>query len=323
MAAVDQIGQDRGGIEGIVDSILEEYGGVQGMLFLVPSLVLLAGIVFYPMVVNGLVLSFQDFTLNPNAADPFVGLENYQYWLLGSGQALFLFSVKVTVLYELLVVPFDLVVALGAALLMNEKFELPGLGIETRAFWRGLMLAGYASPAIAAGLTWGIMEQAAEYGIVYQAATMFFDVPASGGITGNRPWAFWGVVIAKVWRDFGFMYVVFLAGVQSIPSALYEISKVDGANPIQRFRYITLPHLRTVIVTVVMIRTVFTVGKLAIPLATTQGGPVNYTRVLGLVIFDVAFGEWALGRAAALGMLFAVSIIPLILIWIKTETEDY
>jgi ABC-type sugar transport system permease subunit len=72
-----------------------------------------------------------------------------------------------------------------------------------------------------------------------------------------------------------------------------------------------------------MIRTVFTVGKLAIPLATTQGGPVNYTRVLGLVIYDVGFGEWALGRAAALGMLFAVSIIPLILIWVKTETEDY
>lgn len=321
--SVDQIGRRKEGFGGIVDGVLEEYGSVQGLLFLLPTLVLLAGIVFYPMIQNGLLLSFKNYTLNPSAADPWVGLANYEYWFFGAGQALFLFSIKVTVLYELLVVPFDLVVALGAALLMNERFELPGLGIETRAFWRGLMLAGYASPAIAAGLTWGIMEQAAEYGIVYQFATMFFDIPASGGIVSNKPWAFWGVVIAKVWRDFGFMYIVFLAGVQSIPSALYEISKVDGANPIQRFRYITLPHLRTVIVTVVMIRTVFTVGKLAIPLATTQGGPVNFTRVLGLVIYDVGFGEWALGRAAALGMLFAVSIIPLILIWVKTETEDY
>lgn len=321
--SVDQIGRRREGFGGIVDGVLEEYGSVQGLLFLLPTLVLLAGIVFYPMIQNGLLLSFKDYTLNPAVADPWVGLENYEYWFFGGGQALFLFSIKVTILYELLVVPFDLVVALGAALLMNEKFELPGLGVDTRAFWRGLMLAGYASPAIAAGLTWGIMEQAAEYGIVYQFATTFFDIPASGGITSNTPWAFWGVVVAKVWRDFGFMYIVFLAGVQSIPSALYEISKVDGANPIQRFRYITLPHLRTVIVTVVMIRTVFTVGKLAIPLATTQGGPVNYTRVLGLVIYDVGFGEWALGRAAALGMLFAVSIIPLILIWVKTETEDY
>ncbi|MFB6156443.1 MAG: carbohydrate ABC transporter permease [Haloferacaceae archaeon] len=321
--SVDQIGRRREGFGGIVDNVLEEYGSVQGVLFLLPTLVLLTGIVFYPMIQNGLLLSFKDYTLNPSVADSWIGLANYEYWLLGSGQALFLFSIKVTILYELLVVPFDLVVALGAALLMNEKFELPGLGVETRAFWRGLMLAGYASPAIAAGLTWGLMEQAAEYGIVYQFLNIFFDIPSSGGIVSNTPWAFWGVVIAKVWRDFGFMYIVFLAGVQSIPSALYEISKVDGANPIQRFRYITLPHLRTVIVTVIMIRTVFTVGKLAIPLATTKGGPVNYTRVLGLVIFDSAFGSWALGQAAALGMMFAVSIIPLILLWVKTETEDY
>jgi ABC-type sugar transport system permease subunit len=185
------------------------------------------------------------------------------------------------------------------------------------------MLAGYASPAIAAGLVFGIMEQAATYGIVYQTLNLVFDIPASGGITSNTPWAFWGVVIAKVWRDFGFMYVVFLAGVQSIPKELYEISKVDGAGPVQRFRYITLPHLRTVIVTVVMIRTVFTVGKVAIPWATTQGGPVNYTTFLGVAIFKSAFLNWRMGEAAALGMLFALGIIPLILIWVRTETEDY
>ncbi|WP_227356461.1 carbohydrate ABC transporter permease [Haladaptatus salinisoli] len=298
------------------DRLLEEYGGLQGILFLLPTLILLTGIVFYPMVVNGLLLSFKQFTLDPNTADPWVGLENYEYWLFGAGQSLFLFSIKMTLLYELVVVPFDLVVALAAALVMNES--LPG-----RPIWRGLMLAGYASPAIAAGLTFAIMEQAATYGIVYNTLNIFFDIPASGGITSNTPWAFWGVVIAKVWRDFGFMYVVFLAGVQSIPKELYEIAKVDGAGPAQRFRYITLPHLRTVIVTVVMIRTVFTIGKVAIPWAVTQGGPVNYTTFLGVAIFKSAFVDWSMGEAAALGMLFAVGIIPLILIWVRTETEDY
>jgi ABC-type sugar transport system permease subunit len=302
--------------QSFVDRLLEEYGSLQGMLFLLPTLVLLTAIVFYPMVVNGFLLSFKQFTLNPNAVDPWVGLENYEYWLFGAGQSLFLFSIKMTLLYELVVVPFDLVVALGAALVMNES-------LPARPFWRGLMLAGYASPAIAAGLTFGIMEHAAQYGIIYQFLNIFFDIPASGGITSNTPWAFWGVVIAKVWRDFGFMYVVFLAGVQSIPKELYEIAKVDGAGPAQRFRYITLPHLRTVIVTVVMIRTVFTIGKVAIPWAVTQGGPVNYTTFLGVAIFKEAFLDWSMGQAAALGMLFAVGIIPLILIWVRTETEDY
>jgi ABC-type sugar transport system permease subunit len=316
MAAVDQIGSQREGIGGFIDKILEEYGSVQGVLFLLPSLVLLAGIVFYPMVVNGFILSFKNYTLNPAAVDPWVGLQNYQYWIMGGGTELFLFSIKMTLLYELVVVPFDLVVALGAALLMNES-------LPARPFFRGLMLAGYASPAVAAGLTWGIMAQAQQYGVLYQFLNIFFDIPSSGGIISNTPWAFWGVVIAKVWRDFGFMYVVFLAGVQSIPSELYEIAKVDGAGPVQRFRYITLPHLRTVIVTVVMIRTVFTVGKIEIPWAMTQGGPVNYTSILGLVIYKEGFLNWNLGRAAALGMLFAMAIVPLILLWVKTETEDY
>ncbi|MFB6124016.1 MAG: carbohydrate ABC transporter permease [Haloferacaceae archaeon] len=316
MAAVDQIGSQREGIRGLFDKVIEEYGSVQGVLFLLPTLVLLSGIVFYPMIVNGLFLSFKEYTLNPNAVDPWIGLQNYQYWIAGGGTELFLFSIKMTLLYELVVVPFDLVVALGAALLMNES-------LPARPFWRGLMLAGYASPAVAAGLTWGIMAQAAEYGVLYQFLNLFFDISASGGIISNTPWAFWGVIIAKVWRDFGFMYVVFLAGVQSIPSELYEIAKVDGAGPVQRFRYITLPHLRTVIVTVVMIRTVFTVGKIEIPWAMTQGGPVNYTSILGLVIYKEGFLNWNLGRAAALGMLFAMAIVPLILLWVKTETEDY
>jgi multiple sugar transport system permease protein len=152
---------------------------------------------------------------------------------------------------------------------------------------------------------------------------MFFSVPASGGITSNSPWAFWGVVFAKVWRDFGFMYVVFLAGVQSIPSELYEIAKVDGAGPVRRFRHITLPHLRTIIVTVVMIRTIFTIGKVEIPWAVTKGGPVNYTTFLGVAIFKQGFLNWSLGRAAALGMMFSLAIIPLIVLWVRSETEDY
>ena len=314
MATVtDEIAQRERSITG---RLLEEYGGLQGILFLLPTLVLLAAIVFYPMVVNGFMLSFKQFTLNPDVVDPWVGLQNYEYWLLGNGQSLFLFSLKMTLLYELIVVPFDLVVALAAALVMNES-------LPARPFWRGLMLAGYASPAIAAGLVFGTMEHAATYGIIYNTLDIFFDIPASGGITSNTPWAFWGVVIAKVWRDFGFMYVVFLAGVQSIPTELYEIAKVDGAGPVQRFRFITLPHLRTVIVTVVMIRTVFTVGKVSIPWAVTGGGPVNYTSFLGVAIFKKAFIGWSMGQAAALGMLFAVGIIPLILIWVRTETEDY
>lgn len=312
MATVtDRFDRDRG----FTDRLLEEYGSLQGFLFLLPTLILLSVILFYPMIFNGLLLSFKHFTLNPNDVNPWVGLANYKYWLLGAGQSLLLFSVKMTLLYGLVVIPLDIVMALGAALVMNET-------LPARPLWRGLMLAGYAAPPVVAGVVFAAMEQAAVYGIIYQIGNFFFDIPASGGITSNTPWAFWGVVIAEVWRDFGFMYIVLLAAVQTIPKELYEIATVDGAGPIQRFRHITLPHIRTVLITVVMIRTVFTLGMVDIPWAITKGGPVNFTTFMGVLIFKNAFIQWTMGKAAALGLLFALAVIPLIVLWVRLETGD-
>lgn len=300
---------------GLLDRVLEEYGSLQGVLFLLPSLILLGAIVFLPAIRYALLLSFQEFTVNPNQANNWVGLENYRYWLVGEGADLFRFSLRMSLIYVLVVIPLDLVMALGAALVMNES-------LPARPLWRGLTLAGYASPAAAAGLLFYLMEKAASYGIIYQMFDFFFQMPSSGGLVANTPWAFWGVVVAKVWRDFGFMYIVLLAGLQSIPKSLYEMSKVDGAGPVQRFRYVTLPHLRTVIVTVVMIRTVFTIGGIAIPWAITKGGPADYTSFLGVAVFKISFVNWFLGRGATLGIFMAILTLPLIYLWVRFEAEE-
>lgn len=300
---------------GFVDRLLEEYGSLQGLLFLLPALILLTGIVFIPAVRYALLLSFQEFTVNPDVANKWVGLDNYKYWLFGDGASLLRFSLRMSLLYVLVVVPLDLVMALGAALVMNEN-------LPARPLFRGLTLAGYASPAAAAGLLFYLMEKAASYGIIYQMFDFFFKMPSSGGLIANQPWAFWGVVFAKVWRDFGFMYIVLLAGLQAIPKSLYEMAKVDGAGPVQRFRYVTLPHLRTVVVTVVMIRTVFTVGGIAIPWAITKGGPNDYTTFLGMAVFKISFVQWLLGRGATIGIFMAILTLPLIYLWVRYETEE-
>lgn len=295
-------------------NVIEDQDSRQGILFLLPTLILISVIVFIPAVRYGLLLSFKQYTQDPNAVNPWVGLQNYEYWLVGEGSSLLLFSFKMTLLYELAVVPLGLVVALAAALVMNES-------MPARPLFRGLLLAGFATPPITAGLLFGFMGRAESYGVLYNFVTAFFSI-SGAGLTTNTPWAFWTVVVAKVWRDFGFMYVVFLAGLQSVPSSLYQMAKVDGAGPIQRFRYITLPHLRTVIITVVMIRTVFTIGYMAVPWGVTRGGPINYTSFLPVVVFKQAFVNWALGRAAALGMILMALVLPLLFIWIKLETED-
>ncbi|MFB6281472.1 MAG: carbohydrate ABC transporter permease [Haloferacaceae archaeon] len=317
----EELGSDRGTFA----RILDDYASLQGFLFILPTFTLLSVILFWPMLQDGLFLSFHEYTISLNEPNPWVGLGHYEYWLTGAGSNLLYFSIKQTILYEFVVVPLDLIVALSVALVLNEDF--PG-----RWFWRGFALTGYASPTVLAGLVFAVMSDARSYGVIYQLFVFIFEdllgflginVPDSGGLTSNTPWAFWAIVFAKVWRDFGFMFIIILAGLQSIPSDLYEIAKVDGAGPIQRFRHITLPHLSTVIVTVVMIRTVFTVGKLEIPYAMTRGGPVNYTSFLAMLMFKASSGfRENLGRTAALGVMFVTVLVPLIAMWIKLETED-
>lgn len=308
----EQLGEDRS----LASRLLDEYSSLQGLVFIAPTLAILTGIIFWPMFNDAFLLSFKEYTLSLSEPNPWIGLENYRYWITGNGSELLYFSIKQTILYEFIVVPLDLLVAMAIAIVLNENYP-------ARWFWRGFALTGYASPTVAAGLVFAVMADAASYGVIYHLFNFFFDIPAQGGLTSNSPWAFWVVVFAKVWRDFGFMFIIILAALQSIPDALYEISRVDGAGPFQRFRHITLPHISTAVVTVVMIRTVFTVGKLEIPYAVTRGGPVNQTTVLALLMFRASSGfRENLGRVAALGIMFVLVLVPLIAMWIKLETEE-
>ncbi|MFB6197550.1 MAG: carbohydrate ABC transporter permease, partial [Halobacteriaceae archaeon] len=173
-------------------------------------------------------MSFRAFTLSPNVADPWVGLENYQYWLIGNGASFLAHSTRITLLLVMVILPLDIIFGLGTAMVVSEK-------LPVRSFWRGVMLAGYASPSIAAGLVFDLMQKNAPYGIIYNALNTVFAMPEVGGMASSIPWAFWGLVMATVWRDFGLVYIILLAGLQSVPDELYEISRVDGAGPIQRF----------------------------------------------------------------------------------------
>lgn len=298
-----------------IRAVLRRFPSIQAIGFVLPSLLLLTGIIFVPMVTDGILLSLKEYTLSIETPNTWVGLENYRYWLVGEGSALFQFSVRITLMFELVVMSLSLLIALAVALVMNES-------LPARPLWRGLALASYASPAVAAGLVFMLMSDAAVYGLIYRVLNAVFPIPTSGGLTANSPWAFWVVVIAKVWRDFGFMYLVILAALQSMPESLHEMAKVDGAGPVARFRYVTLPHIRTAVVTVVMIRIVDTLGDMEMVWAITKGGPVNQTSVLSLLLFKKGFQEWSLGKAAALGMLFVVVSVPLIYLWLRLERGD-
>lgn len=295
-------------------NILYRNRSTQGLVYLLPTFALLSVILFVPLVEYGILLSFQEYSPG-TPGTTWVGFEHYEYWLLGDGSSLLLLSIKMTFLYEIAVISLVIVLGLATALVFNQP-------LPARPFLRGLMIAAFATPMAAAAVVWRYLAHPSSYGVISNFLTDLGLTFGGGGIMSNAPWAFWIVVTAKVWRDFGFAYIIFLAGLQSIPNSLFEMAKADGAGPIQRFRFIILPHLRSLVLIVVVIRTVPTIANVVLPLGLTGGGPVNYTTFVGLLLFSTGFIKWELARAAALGMMLLAVLIPLIFLWVRLETEE-
>jgi ABC-type sugar transport system permease subunit len=123
------------------------------------------------------------------------------------------------------------------------------------------------------------------------------------------------VIGVNVWRGFPFFGISFLAGMKAIPGELYEAAAVDGATVLQRFRYVTLPGLRNIVMIVVLLSTIWTFNDFAIIYILTKGGPGGATQVLPVLTYEIAFGAQRLGEAiaVALYMLPALAFVIIVL----------
>ena len=110
------------------------------------------------------------------------------------------------------------------------------------------------------------------------------------------------VIFVNVWRGFPFFGISFLAGMKAIPGELYEAAAVDGANALQRFRHVTLPGLRNIMIIVMLLSTIWTFNDFAIVYILTKGGPGGATQVLPVFTYEMAFGAQRLGEAIAVAL---------------------
>ena len=206
------------------------------LLLLAPSLLLLGGLVAWPMVSN-IEISFLRLPLNPNIESTFVGVSNYVRILSDPG---FWHSLWMTVWYTALVVAGSTVLGLAVAMFFNREFRL-------RKTARSLVILSYVTPSISLVFAWKYMFNNG-YGIVnylgvdllhlYEQAPLWFDNPGSSFVL---------VVLFAIWRYFPYAFISFLAILQTIDKSLYEAAEMDGANAWQRFRIVTLPAIMPVL----------------------------------------------------------------------------
>ncbi|MGI8642547.1 MAG: carbohydrate ABC transporter permease [Thermomicrobiales bacterium] len=282
-----------------------------GYLLVLPAVLLLLGLVAYPFV-YAIYISFTSRVVG----DPgeWVGFRNFRYLLQWSS---FNRAISNTVLLVIVSDIAKLSIGLGLALLLNEN-------IRGRGAFRALVLLPWAMPGFVAFLTWKLLLLPIGGGInlaLDQTGFMTFAETtglAENGIInwlGQRSTALPAVIIATVWRGFPFWCISFLAALQSVPNELYEAAKIDGASTWQRFRDVTIPGIRHVVLIVTLLSSIWTANSFENIWLMTQGGPSDATMVFPVLAY---FGMQSqrLGEAAAV----SVALVPALLILVFVVT---
>ncbi len=282
--------------------------GLSGYFFFLPALILLSLFLLYPMAM-AFYYSFTDFYLLTPGNKGFIGLENFQYAFADSE---FRLAFKNTLYFVVLVVPLQTAVGLGLALLINKKLPLT-------TFFRTAYFSPVVMSLVVVSILWTFLYNPNE-GLFNQVLEAL-GFSAQPFLTSPDQ-AMNSIIAMSVWQGAGFQMLIFLAGLQNIPSVLYEAASIDGANGWQKFKNITLPGLRNVSIFIVITITIAAFKLLIQPMIMTQGGPLGSTRSLVYYTYQVGFTYRDVGYASALAVLFTAIVLIISLTQRKFLTED-
>jgi multiple sugar transport system permease protein len=274
-------------------------------ILLSPAVLATLVLVFYPMLQAVVTSLFQNVLWKPRDVR-FIGLDNY---LAIAQDPVAWSSLGRTVIWIGLTVPLQLVLGLVTALLLNQQFRWRGLA-------RSLILIPWALPSVIIGLMWSW--------IYHPQVGLLNDLMLRLGLLNTAvPWlaspdtALYAIILALVWQGFPFFAIMILAGLQTIPANLYEAAAIDGASTWQKFCEITLPGLKGVLVTAVMLRLIWVANSIDVIYVMTAGGPGYATHTLPLYAFKRTYGSMDFGYGTALAVTFSLLLLGLILLYLR------
>jgi multiple sugar transport system permease protein len=261
-----------------------------GWTLVAPSLLLVGGLILYPIAYNVWLSLFDKHAFLP--AQTFVGLGNYRYF---AGDPEFWSSVWYGTVYATSTIVLQLVLGVLAALLLNE-------GFRGRTLLRGVVLFPYMIPTIVAVILWKWLLNDS-YGLV-NSVLVGADLVRVPPAWLGRDWIMWSLIVTSVWQFFPFVVVTYLARLQTIPPELYEAATVDGAGAARRFLHVTLPQTRSVLFVIVLLRSIWMFTKFdTVWLMAGEGGVGRYIRTLPIYAYSRTFTYLQAGMGATLAVL--------------------
>ncbi|MBW4551450.1 MAG: sugar ABC transporter permease [Aphanocapsa sp. GSE-SYN-MK-11-07L] len=266
-----------------------------------PALIGLFLFVLLPFAL-AVVLSFTNLRLGSPLPTQFLGLEQYRrIWLDPS----FRHALLNNSLFAIVVVPVQTALALGLALLLNRP-------LRGMALFRTLFFMPVVFPMALVAVIWTIIYAPGANGMM----NAFLGFVSFGGWTAkdflNDPvWALPAIMLLSMWQGVGFQMVIILAGLQAIPTSLYEAAAIDGSNQWNQFRYITLPQLRNTLIFVMLVTTILCFRLFDQVQIMTQGGPNDATTTVMYEAVKASFEQQKMAKGAAMTVVFFLVVLAI------------
>jgi multiple sugar transport system permease protein len=277
----------------------------EAFLLLIPALLPVVILSVIPLT-RGIYLAFTDARAGLDVQTNFIGLDNFRELL---NDDLFVNSFKVGLIWSVSVTAIQFVLALGLALLLSQP-------LRGRWLARSLALVPWAMPSVIVAIMWKLFFQ--------PQAGVLNELLRRGHLPGSDidwlssfTWALPAVILVGVWAGMPQTTIALLAGLQSIRDDLQEAAAVDGATTWQRFRTITLPQLKPVIIAITTLDFIWNFNSFGIVYVLTEGGPAGTTQLPALFAYNQAFDYGEFGYAAALGgaMVIVIASVLVFYLW--------
>jgi multiple sugar transport system permease protein len=277
-----------------------------GVFLVIPALVVMAAVILYP-IARSIVLSFQEAKLSAGEMGAaWVGGENYRRI---SEDETFTLALRNSAFFTVSEVLLVLAIALGVALLLNTR-------AGRNPLYTTILLVPWVIAPVANAVLWKWILHA-NYGALNALLTGFGITDSYINWLGTPGLALRMLLLADVWKSVPFIALILLAGLQNIPAALYKAAKLDGATIWQRFRYVTLPGLRTPLALAVILQTIWSFKVFDLIFVLTKAGPADATLLLNFLAYRVSFNFLDFGYGAAIANIIFLIMFVLALIFIK------
>jgi multiple sugar transport system permease protein len=266
-------------------------------LFILPTMALLLAINIFPLI-WAIRLSFTGFMANLPGAARFIGIDNYVDILTDED---LWNNFRITAHFVVWTIALQVLIGLGLALLINQKFR--GHGFWTTVILLPMML----SPAVV-GNFWTLLFQPQIGPFNYLISFFTGIAPSSFTMIGSVALAPWTIVLVNTWMWTPYVMLICLAGLRSIPDYIYEAAEVDRASQLRQFWSITLPMVLPFLMLAVLFQAIQSFVMFDLVNLLTSGGPGSTTELVSITLKRAAFEKWETGYASALAVILFVTI---------------